>query len=134
MTGFTLLRSPRVSGVEMKIYERSLQALLASAPRSRVLARLASLAQIGELARRLSAHLYTSHLSGGLPLGITVKTSRPFSSSSFSLQNIGNLSKDVFERRTSTGSETFSLFICLDSNKSVLLSFFSLIKMIYPRV
>ena len=42
-----------VSGVEMKIYERSLQALLSSAPRSRVLARLASLAQIGELARRL---------------------------------------------------------------------------------
>ena len=42
-----------VSGVEMKIYERSLQALLSSAPRSRVLARLATLAQIGELARRL---------------------------------------------------------------------------------
>ena len=42
-----------VSGVEMKIYERSLQALLSSAPRSRVLARLASLAQIGELASRL---------------------------------------------------------------------------------
>ena len=39
--------------MEMKIYERSLQALLSSAPRSRVLARLASLAQIGELARRL---------------------------------------------------------------------------------
>ena len=42
----------------MKFYERSLQALLSSAPRgfaarSRVLARLASLAQIGELARRL---------------------------------------------------------------------------------
>ena len=39
----------------MKIYERWLQALLSSAPRSRVLARLASLAQIGELARRLMA-------------------------------------------------------------------------------
>ena len=37
----------------MKIYERSLQALLSSALRSRVFARLASLAQIGELARRL---------------------------------------------------------------------------------
>ena len=42
----------------MKIYERSLQALLSSAPRSRVLARLASLAQIGELARRLSCFQY----------------------------------------------------------------------------
>ena len=42
----------------MKSYERSLQALLSSAPsgfaaRSRVLARLVLLAQIGELARTL---------------------------------------------------------------------------------
>ena len=44
------------------------------------------------------------------------------------------LSKDVFERRTSTGSEALSLLICLDANKFVLLSFFSLIKTIYPRV
>ena len=48
-----------LGGVQMKFYERSLQALLSSAPRgfaarSRVLARLASLAQIEELARRLS--------------------------------------------------------------------------------
>ena len=47
---------------------------------------------------------------------------------------IGSLSKDVFERRTSTGSEAFSLFICLDTTKFVLLSFFSPIKTIYPRV
>ena len=47
---------------------------------------------------------------------------------------MGTLSKDVFERRTSTGSEAFSLFICLDANKLVLLSFFSLLKTIYPRV
>ena len=46
----------------------------------------------------------------------------------------GNLSKDVFERRTSTGSEAFFLLICLDANKFVLLSFFPLIKTIYPRV
>ena len=45
-----------------------------------------------------------------------------------------NLSKDDFEGRTSTGSEPFSLFICLDANKFVLLSFFSLMKRIYPRV
>ena len=36
---------------------------------------------------------------------------------------IGNLSKDVFERRTSTGSEALSLSL-----------FFSLIKTIYPRI
>jgi len=45
-----------------------------------------------------------------------------------------SLSKDVFERSTSTGSEAFSLFIYLESNKFVLLSFFSLIKRIYKRV
>ena len=45
-----------------------------------------------------------------------------------------SLSKDVFEGRTSTGSEPFSLYICLDANKFVLLSFFSLMKRIYPRV
>ena len=47
---------------------------------------------------------------------------------------IGNLSKDVFERRTSTGSEAFSLFIRLDANKFVVIIFFSLIKTIYPRI
>ena len=34
----------------------------------------------------------------------------------------------------STGNEAFSLPICLDANKFVLLSFFALIKTIYPRV
>ena len=48
--------------------------------------------------------------------------------------SLGSLSKDVFEQRTSTGSEAFSLFICFDANKFVLLSFFPLIKTIYPRV
>ena len=44
-------------------------------------------------------------------------------------------SQDIFKRRTSTGSEAFSLLvICLDANKFVLLSFFSFIKTIYPRV
>ena len=47
---------------------------------------------------------------------------------------LGTSSKDIFERRTSTGSDAFSLFICLDANKLVLLSFFSLLKTIYPRV
>ena len=47
---------------------------------------------------------------------------------------LGSLSKDVFERRTSTGSEAFFLFICLDAIKFSLLTFFSLLKTIYPRV
>ena len=54
--------------VQMKFYERSLQALLSSAPRSfaarsRVVARLVSLAQIGELARRLRSTLLYLHVS-----------------------------------------------------------------------
>ena len=44
------------------------------------------------------------------------------------------LSKDVFERRTSTGSEVFSLTMRLYAKKFVLISFFSLIRMIYLRV
>ena len=47
---------------------------------------------------------------------------------------VENLSKDVFERRTSTGSEAFFLFICLDAIKFSSLTFFSLLKTIYPRV
>ena len=47
---------------------------------------------------------------------------------------LGSLSKNFFDQRPSTGSEAFFLFICLDANKFVLLSFFSLIKTIYPRV
>ena len=38
-----------------------------------------------------------------------------------------SLSKGVFEPRTSTGSEDFSLLICLDDIKFVLLSFFTII-------
>jgi len=80
--------SLRLNEVQMRFYERSMQALLSSAPRgfaarsrilarlaslaqirracfaacSRVLARLASLAQIGELARRLKhSVLMTCH-------------------------------------------------------------------------
>ena len=38
--------------------------------------------------------------------------------------------KDVFEQRTSTGSEAISLLIYLNSTKCVLLSVFTLIKTI----
>ena len=47
---------------------------------------------------------------------------------------LGSLSKDVFERPTSTGSEAFLLFICVNAKKFAFLSFFSLIKTFYPRV
>ena len=40
---------------------------------------------------------------------------------------LGSLSSDVFERRTSTGSEVFSLLTCLDDIKFVFLSFFTVI-------
>ena len=55
----------RLNEVQMEFHERSLQAVLFSAPRgfaahSRVLARLASLTQIGELSRRLRKNLLFS--------------------------------------------------------------------------
>ena len=43
---------------------------------------------------------------------------------------LGSLSSDVFERRTSTGSEVFSLLTCLDDIKFVFLSFFTVIEAI----
>ena len=43
---------------------------------------------------------------------------------------IGSLSKGVFERRTSTGSEAFSLLTCLDDTTFVFLSFFTVIEAI----
>ena len=55
-----------------------------------------------------------------------------FSSSSCRKSLPWSLRKGVFERHMSTGSEAFSPFICLDANKFVLLSLFSLIKTIYP--
>ena len=47
---------------------------------------------------------------------------------------IGSLSEGGFEGRMSTGSETFPLLICLDANKSVLASVFSLIDTICQRI
>ena len=52
----------------------------------------------------------------------------------FWLTCVAQLKQHVFERCKSTESEAFSRLICLDANKFVLLSFFSLIKTIYPRV
>ena len=43
---------------------------------------------------------------------------------------LGSLHCDVFERRTLTGSESFSHLICLDAIKFVLQSVFILIEMI----
>ena len=40
---------------------------------------------------------------------------------------LGSLISDVFERRTLTGSERFSLSICLDAIKFRLLSVFTLL-------
>lgn len=41
---------------------------------------------------------------------------------------IGNLSRGAFERRTPTGSEAFSVLICLDATKFGLLSVFTLLE------
>ena len=66
--------------------------------------------------------------------GITLRTNTAWLvGSTLKRTSIGSLSKDILEQHTSTGGEAYSLFICLDANKFVLLSFSSL-KTIYPRV
>ena len=64
----------------------------------------------------------------------------PFANFFFSSTSVAALtsvektgSKSVFEGRTSTGSEPFSLFICRDATKFVLLSFFTLIETIWRK-
>ena len=47
---------------------------------------------------------------------------------------IGLLSKDVFERRTATGNETFSLFTRLGDTTFVILSVFSLMETMYLKI
>ena len=47
---------------------------------------------------------------------------------------LGSLSSDVFERRTSTGSEVFSLLTCLDDIKFVFLNFFTVIEAIWLKI
>jgi len=44
------------------------------------------------------------------------------------------LDSNVFERRTSTVSEPFSLIICLDDTKFVFLTVFTLIEIMYTKV
>ena len=47
---------------------------------------------------------------------------------------LGSLSKGVFERRTATGNETFSLFTRLGATIFVILSVFTLIEKIYLKI
>ena len=47
---------------------------------------------------------------------------------------IGSFSSDVFERRTSTGSEPFSILNCLDAIKFVLLRVFAIIEAICANI
>ena len=50
------------------------------------------------------------------------------------LRTIESLSKDVFERCTSTGSDAFSLLICLDASKIVLLTVFTFMETVCPKL
>ena len=47
---------------------------------------------------------------------------------------LGNLSKGVFERRTATGNETFSLFTRLGASTFEILSVFTLTETIYVKM
>ena len=49
-------------------------------------------------------------------------------------EHIRELKQRHFERRTSSGCKPFSLLICLDTSKFSLLSFFTLIKTVCPKI
>ena len=49
-------------------------------------------------------------------------------------EHIREFKQQHFERRTSSGCKSFSLLICLDTSKFSLLSFFTLIKTICPKI
>ena len=49
-------------------------------------------------------------------------------------ESLGSLSTRVFEKRTATGSEPFSLLTCLHSTKFILLSIFSPLEMISVKI
>ena len=49
-------------------------------------------------------------------------------------RSIGSLSKGVFERRSATGNETFSLFTRLGASTFVILSFVIRIETIYLKI
>ena len=57
-----------------------------------------------------------------------------YSQAVVTVATLGSLSSDVFERRTSTGSEVFSLLTCLDDIKFVFLSFFTVIEAIWLKI
>ena len=79
--------------------------------------------------RESNIAILSNNVSAHFPYPLKFLSQRGFNS--FLIES---LSKDVFKRRTSTGSEVFSLNICLDAKKFVLISFFSLIRTIYLRV
>ena len=49
-------------------------------------------------------------------------------------EHIREFKQQHFERRTSRGCKSFSLLICLDTSKFSLLSLFTLIKTICPKI
>ena len=57
-----------------------------------------------------------------------------FSLTSSFARKLGSLSKEVFERPMSTGSEALSLLICLEATKFVFFSAFSLIETICLKI
>ena len=71
-------------------------------------------------------------IKGGLTFGLLAV--RWLDIGQASSRSIKSLSSDVFDWHTSTGSEPFSLLVCFDATKFVLLSVFTLSETIWPKV
>ena len=88
-------------------------------------------------AHRQTRHAHTDYgFHGQLTIRNLIKWTRPLYGccGSYRRLTIGSLCRNVFERRTLTGSGPFSLLICLDATKFVLLSVFTLKETICPRI
>ena len=84
---------------------------------------------------RLSSLLFSPLSSAEAPAGYSNKISNNlFLSPQPPYDTEESLSKGVFERRTSTGSEAFFLLTCLDDRKFVFLSFFTVIEVIWRKI
>ena len=117
----------RLSEVQMKFYERLLQGLLSSAPRSfaarsRVLARLASLAQIGEL--QCMHNLYLLNRNSKISRNSFHRFLWNFVQQKTFIQRIGSVKH--FKRKSRTGLKLKALWRHCDRPKNNTTMKFSL--------
>ena len=91
---------------------------------------LRKLTNIVSAARSTSGYKFKDHMRSFQQNSRHQNTVRRDPKTLTDVYGMGNLSKDVFQRRVSTGNDAFSHLTCLNATKIGLLSVLSLIKKI----